>query len=766
MNKRFDRRMLNDEKAWESVIDSIRDIVFFKDLEGIYLGCNQSFCNYTGMTKEQIIGKTDYDLFDDDTAEFYRKQDCYMLDIGKARRNEEILIYPDGQEVVVDMCKSPLIGGDGQLIGLIGVGRDISECKRLLNRLEREQQMFDRGPVAVFLWKMKEGWPVEYVSDNVEEILGYKAAEFYQEGMQFASLIHYDDIERVKTEVNSHILSRSDNFEQSYRLLHKDGKYRWFHDYTIIEKNSHGEIDHIRGYIFDQTHIKEIETELETEKEKLASILEATDVITWEWNIVSGVIVYSGKVDFHDSLHPMLKKNMLYQDFVKRIHPEDFASLQEEVNRHFNNESRYFECEFRLKTMAGDWQWNMTRGKVVKRTQKDSPLLVYGTLSDIHMKKNAQDSLRQSEKLAAIGQLAGGVAHDFNNQLMIISGYMDVIHQDQLSCTEQEYFKKIDTVVRRSKHLIKQLLLFSKESKFQTKCVMMNTMLKDIISLLEHTLDKSIHIEWICRIDEIYSEIDTGLVENALINLCLNARDSMPKGGKLKIVLDRVVLEKELKTLTMTLNPGNYATISVIDSGLGMDNQTIQHIFEPFFTTKENGTGVGLSTVYGTMNLHCGGITVESTLEEGSCFTLYFWEADPQLQTEELEFLEVNKGKRELKLMVVDDEPLICDILTTYLTENGFEVHGFHHPKEALDFFESYHPDIDLAILDVVMPEMSGYELLDKMNRIKPDLSVVFLSGYSEENKMPGHVVNNVKAYLEKPLRLKEILSRIESIIE
>ncbi|MBN2222756.1 MAG: PAS domain-containing protein [Vallitaleaceae bacterium] len=766
MSKRFDRRMLQDEKAWESVIDSIRDIVFFKDLEGVYMGCNQSFCDYTGLTKEQIIGKSDYDLFDEETAEFYRKQDCYMMEIGKARRNEELLIYPDGQEYVVDMCKSPLIGGDGRIIGLIGVGRDISECKKLLGHIERERQMFDRGPVAVFLWKVEDGWPVEYVSDNVEEILGYKADDFYVEGVNFASFIHYEDVTRVENEVRYNFYNKVDHFEQSYRLLHKDGKYRWFHDYTVFEKNSEGEIEHIRGYIFDQTRIKEMETELETEKERLASILEATDVVTWEWNMVSGVIEYSGKVNFQDTVHTMQKKHILYQDFIKRIHVDDFILVEEEVSRHFKSENRYFECEFRLKSINGDWQWYVTRGKVVKKTQKDTPLLLYGTLSDIHSKKNAQESVRQSEKLAAIGQLAGGVAHDFNNQLMIISGYLDVFHQEKLSELEQEYFKKIDTVVLRSKHLIKQLLLFSKESKFQTRCVSLGELIKDLVSLMEHTLDKNIIIEWSNLNNEVYGEIDPGLVENALINLCLNARDAMSKGGKLKIELDSMVLEKEMKTMTAILPKGSYATISVTDTGYGMNEDTLKHIFEPFFTTKENGTGVGLSTVYGTMNLHQGGIIVHSKPQEGTCFKLYFPEAKQETNEVEEEMLQTKGNKKELSIIVVDDEPLICDILTTYLRENGIRVKGFENPKEALAYFEIHHEQIDLAILDVLMPEMSGYELLDKMSKIKSDQSIVFLSGYSEEDHMPQHLIKNVKAHLEKPLRLKELLRHIEGIID
>ncbi|MBC7960272.1 MAG: PAS domain-containing protein, partial [Vallitaleaceae bacterium] len=609
----------------------------------------------------------------------------------------------------------------------------------------------------VFIWLPKEGWPIEYVSKNIHELMGYPSAMFYSEKFKFEQLIHPDDLSRVKQEVERFRNLDVSSYEQSYRLMHSNGTYQWYYDFTVPEKDDKGVVTRLRGYIFNQTRLKQIEMDLEKERLRLQNILDGTQVGTWEWEIQTGKLMINERwaelIGYTlEELEPIS-----IQTWERFAHPEDLEKSYALIAQHTKGEIDHYEIECRMRHKSGEWIWIIDRGKIVQWDENKNPMLMCGFHVDITKKKLSEEVLRQTEKLSAFGQLAGGVAHDFNNQLMIISSYIDLLSALDLSDLALNYIDKIATVSLRSSHLVKQLLAFSKKGKYDEKLTDMALLIQNTMNILRHTLDKNINISTTILNKNIKCMVDASLIENALINICINSRDAMPRGGQLDVLLERVHISRPQKTAISDLIPGTYMRLQISDTGCGIDEATIPHIFEPFYTTKDAGTGMGLSAVFGTIRRHKGGVNVMSVVELGTTFEIYLPVSELEAEIPS-EVKNISEGTKEkYQLMVVDDESLICDVLHTFLSGLGYQVAAFSDTREALSYYKEHQQRVDLVILDVVMPHMNGYELLECMLQENPNLQAIYLSGYSEDYKRSQKLAQNVCAFIEKPVKLRDL---------
>lgn len=760
-------QIFNDQESKiNCVFESIQDYLFIKDKNFIYVGCNQAFINSIGRkTKKEVIGKTDFDLLSQEEAQKVRAYDEKLLQTGVEKRIEDWFTQPEGSRILANTAISPLRGLSHQIIGIIGTGHDTTSVRKISQQIETERELFNSGPVAVFVWQPEEGWPVEYVSKNIYEILGYASSEFNKEGFNFEQLVHPEDLQRVKDEVRLLFKQGVDHLEQSYRLLHKDGFYQWFYDFTVTERDEKGNVIRLRGYIFNQSRLKKVEMSLAKERVRLKNILEGTNVGTWEWHIQTQELVINER--WAEIIGYTLEElgPITIQTWERFTHPEDLKKSYDLISKHMAGEINLYEMECRMLHKNGEWVWIADSGKVVEWDDKHQPLLMSGTHIDITKKRQAEEILRHKEKLSAIGQLAGGIAHDFNNQLMIISSYADLLSQLNLGDIAHGYIERIVSVTNRSSHLIKQLLAFSKKGKYEVRIVNMATLIKDVAVLLRYSFDKSIEIETHIVNIELNCMIDPSLIESALINIFLNAKDAMPKGGKIQITLDKVRIERKKKTAISDLVPGEYLLLKISDTGVGIEEHILPHIFEPFFTTKGAGTGMGLSAVFGTIRRHLGGIDIVSARNVGTTFSIYL----PLTQEQPIEVSEIKSVDRgndyNYTLLVVDDEILISEVLRTYMSEIGYRVVAFNDSREAFNYYVDQHTHINLVILDVLMPYLNGYELFEKMLEVNSEIQVVYLSGYSADFQKIHPLTTNVRAFLEKPVKLKDLEKVIYNIL-
>ncbi len=388
--------------------------------------------------------------------------------------------------------------------------------------------------------------------------------------------------------------------------------------------------------------------------------------------------------------------------------------------------------------------------------------LVQGIVRDVSEKKRLEARLRQSEKMQAIGQLAGGVAHDFNNRLVSILGFAQLIGEECQDPQLEDYAERIVKASKRAKHLTSQLLAFARRGDYRFEPVDMHAIIDEVILFLEHSLDKRITVERDLGAPAPFVKGDPAQLQNALLNLALNARDAMHEGGTLRFATEKVTLDAAYcRKLPYEVSPGAYLEIRVADTGVGMDEQTRARIFEPFFTTKKHGysAGMGLAAVYGTVKHHAGAIEVESEPGRGATFQILLPLADAGPVKAEAP-AELVRTEEHARILVIDDEQDVLDVAGKAFEKAGYEVVCFREGAEAVAYFRKQPGAVALVLLDMVMPEMDGQRVFEELRAIDPDARVLLSSGYSVEREARGLLEQGALGFVQKPFEVTE-LSRL-----
>jgi PAS domain S-box-containing protein len=388
---------------------------------------------------------------------------------------------------------------------------------------------------------------------------------------------------------------------------------------------------------------------------------------------------------------------------------------------------------------------------------------------DITSQKRAEGQLRQAQKMEAIGRLAGGVAHDFNNVLAIINACREFL-RDRIDSTADAslYVDNIKKATERGALLTKQLLAFSRTSAVQPRILDLNERLKDITKLLRPLMGDDVEILVASKSPTAIVEADPGQLDQIVVNLAVNARDAMPRGGKFILETGAVRFDEAFADQRQTMPAGKYVQLTASDTGIGMDEATISRIFEPFFTTKEvgKGTGLGLATVYGIVKQSGGHILVYSEPGQGTTFKIYLPNADHKVGTGSKAEAETVSPKREgTTILLVEDDEIMRGLTRQLLQEHGYTVFEANDGKTALEWVQSHRGSIDLLLTDVVMRRMSGPELVDRLNATHPTLKVVYMSGYTGELMAERDVLKRGITLLEKPFTRTTLLNTIHTTL-
>ncbi|MBW2568977.1 MAG: response regulator [Deltaproteobacteria bacterium] len=390
------------------------------------------------------------------------------------------------------------------------------------------------------------------------------------------------------------------------------------------------------------------------------------------------------------------------------------------------------------------------------------------TFLDISERKKLEAQLLQAQKMEAVGTLAGGIAHDLNNILQVISGYAQLLmlKKDTNDCN-YDMLEAIGHSTRRAAELTTQLLTFSRKVKSKLRPVDLNHEVSQVSKLLQRTIPKMISIETHLADDLKIINADPSQLEQIMMNLGVNAKDAMSDGGKLIFQTENVTLDEKYCN-AFEIRPGDYVLLSVLDTGFGMDRETIKHIFEPFYTTKRRGkgTGLGLSMVYGIVKNHGGHITCYSEPNQGSIFRIYF----PMLGAESTEQKAESKkeeivGGNETILMVDDDE-ILLNLGQDMLGEYGYTTVAAETGEKAVELYKAQKDQIDLVLLDISMPGMGGHKCLRELLKINPNARIVIATGYAVTGKVKELLDSGAKDYIGKPYQLKDLLKKLRGVLD
>jgi len=389
----------------------------------------------------------------------------------------------------------------------------------------------------------------------------------------------------------------------------------------------------------------------------------------------------------------------------------------------------------------------------------------YGIARDISERKRLESKLRHAQKMEAVGTLAGGIAHDFNNLLMGVQGYASLMLLEMES--DNPYFEKLKSVeqyVQRGAELTKQLLGFARGGKYDVKPIDVNGLLSRVARMFGRT-KKEVTIHEQYEQDVWTVDADAGQIEQVLLNLFLNASHAMPGGGDLILETENVVLG-ESTVSPFSLEPGNYVKISVTDNGVGMDEATQRRIFEPFFTTNEmgHGTGLGLASAYGIIKNHNGIIDVESKKGEGTTFRFYLPASMKEVAREGADQTQIMRGPETV--LLVDDENMIIEVGQEILKALGYEVVPARSGEEAVHLYGESKEEIDIVVLDMVMPGMGGGETFDRLKQINPKVKVLLSSGYSIDGMATDILERGCNQFIQKPFNIKELSQKLREVLD
>jgi two-component system cell cycle sensor histidine kinase/response regulator CckA len=453
--------------------------------------------------------------------------------------------------------------------------------------------------------------------------------------------------------------------------------------------------------------------------------------------------------------------------WYRMIHESDRASVSEQSGKVLSGEI-VPAIEHRILHKDGSIRW--VRNKSVPRYDKDGRLVAYdGLISDITEKKRIEEQLYQSQKMESIGRLAGGVAHDFNNYLTAIIGFSEILMRKfKPEDAQFKILQKISSSAMKAAEVTRQLLTFSRKQIIEPRVLNLNDCIGDVRKMLERLIGEDVQLVTLLAPDIGSVRADPSQVEQIIINLAVNARDAMPQGGKLTIETANCGFDDETAAKYAGIPGGRYVLLSISDTGTGIPDGTIPFIFEPFFTTKEKdrGTGLGLSTVYGIVEQHKGKVVVASEEGKGSTFTICLPRVDEKVKETEADPDVKTLPSGSETILVVEDEEVVREYAVQTLQMQGYTVIEAADGRDALSLCSSRERPVDLVMTDVVMPNMSGRELIEQLRAVWKDCKILCMSGYTEDFIGSRWFPSEDVSFIKKPFNTLTLLNKVREVLD
>jgi PAS domain S-box-containing protein len=669
------------------------------------------------------------------------------------------------------------------------------------------------GDAAIYRINFDSG-EYDYMGNGIKDITGYDPSEFT---LSFWEKIVIEEertgdltglsLDEVYQRVRN---GKIDRWVVDIKIRTKTGEIAWIRDMTTALRDQLGNCYEFFGIIFDITDRKLAEQKLTRLSEELTIQKQVLEDRVWERtkDLIGANRDLVKEMGEHKKSLKALEEEKSYLDNLFDSAPEAILLIDENgivlrVNKEFTKIFGYTQDEavgqhiddliapeelreeaesFTKRTLESNkFSFESIRkrkdGKRIHVSVLISPTIIndrlvggYGIYRDITKHKEAEmekreleEQLQHSQKMEAIGLLAGGVAHDFNNMLAVISGFSEMI-KGKFADENQElkrYNNRIFEAAKSSADLISKLLAFARKGKYKIDEVNVNSVIKTVIGILEHSIDKRITIIQQLNAENAIVIGDDTQLENAVVNIAVNALDAMPAGGELKFTTDIVHLDnKYIKRHSSRITPGPCLQITIADTGTGISEDTMKKIFEPFFTTKEpgKGTGLGLASVFGTIKNHKGIINVTSKVGKGTTFIIHLPIAENPINGADDITEEIQKGSG--RVLIIDDEEPVRDIFTEMLIDLGYTTATCENGEEAVEYYKQHFYEIDLVVIDLMMPKLDGHDCFIELKKINPGIKAIVSSGYSADGGVSKILSEGALGFIQKPFEENE-LSRV-----
>jgi PAS domain S-box-containing protein len=648
--------------------------------------------------------------------------------------------------------------GKGRLLLTV---EDQTESERLRTAAEASERRLRElvQSIDAIVWEAEaRTHQFTFVSRRAEQILGYPVEQWLTEPDFWEKHLHPLDREQAVAASRKATAEGRDH-SLEYRLLAADGRQVWLHDTTHVVLDEEGHPIHLRGVAIDSTKEKLAQAEralLITAIEQSAEgvlITDAKGTIEYVNPAFSRVSGYS-RAEALGKNPRILKSGKQGEDYYKRLWTTIRGGQiwQEEITNR-RRDGAFYNEQMTI-TPVRDQRGEITHFIAIK--------------AEVTERKRLEQQLRQAQKMEAVGRLAGGVAHDFNNMLTIISGYSGLLLEHPATIEPlRGYVDEIRNASGRAASLTRQLLAFSRQQVLAPRVLDLNAVVSNIQKMLKRLIGEDIDLVTALGEGLWHIMADPGQLEQVLLNLAVNARDAMPDGGVVTIETTNVKMDTAAAKAHFPLKPGPYVLLTFSDTGIGMDAEIQARIFEPFFTTKETGkgTGLGLATVYGIVKQSGGYIWVYSDVGKGTTFKIYLPRTDLELDDSDPGRTRVETQRGTETLLLVEDEDSVRELVRNVLRESGYRVLEASRGAEALELSELFAGRIDLLVTDVVMPGMSGRELARRLVSSRPQIKVLYISGYADNAVWYPGGLDAGGAFLQKPFSPEALARKVREAL-
>jgi len=585
-----------------------------------------------------------------------------------------------------------------------------------------------------------------------EEVLGCSSEQFYFSAEERGQFLK--NLQREGSLVNSEL-----------RLRRKDGSSIWVVENVAATCDEQGGVTLIEGTMVDISAHKRAEDALRDSQERLFDIITSAMDAIITIDEKQQIIVFNKAAEdiFRCTAAEVIGKS------IDRFVPESLREIHQQHIRSFGQTGVSTRSIYSPRTLAAV-RSNGEEFPIeasISQVKTSSGRLYTVILRDISARKRTEEQLRQTQKMEAVGHLAGGIAHEFNNYLAIIMGYTELLERETVGNDSLRMsLAEIKGASQKVASLTRQLLAFSRKQVIELREVDLNATVWETHKLLRRLIPVSIDLIPKLQGDLGKVKADPAQVQQILINLVINARDSLPEGGQIVIETAEVELDEEYASRQLEVQPGPYVMLSVADTGIGMDKETLSHIFEPFFTTKEEGrgTGLGLSTTYGIVKQSGGHLTVASVPGRGSTFRIYL----PKL-SDSGDLPQVSKAQscrpRRQTVLVVEDESALRKLMTKVLEGAGFQVVEAKDGEQAVETCKSWAEPIDMVVSDLAMPKLNGLQLKEIVVGLRPTVKFLLISGYAEDVVEDPTILRTNTDFLEKPFLPDELVLKVRQLL-
>ncbi len=756
---------------WENIFQAIGNPTLILSPDHTILAANHAALHTIDREVRGVIGEKCYKLFHNLD---HPPEGCPLTQLVENDHMQKIETEMDvlGRTFLVS-C-TPIHNGDGHIKKVIHIATDITERKKTEKALkeseERYRDLFENANDLIQV--INPDKTIAYVNRAWRATLGYTKEDLGH--LRLSDIVH-PDCRKKCNNLFQRLISGEPISGVEVQLLTKDGRK------VVVEGNcncrmKNGKPVSTRGIFRDITQRREAEKALDRLRHQHELILNSVGEGIFGLDI-------NGKFTF---VNPAAMSMLGYQE------DEMIGSACGDILTHGEHAARRppgRECAIAATYMDAQthygynevfWRKDGTPFPVeyVSTPIKENGKLIGAVVSfrDITERKEAekenarmQAQLLQAQKMEAVGTLAAGVAHDFNNLLTAIQGYADIaLLRLKRSDNLYKNINCISTACAKAADLVRQLLLFSRKQPMDLQLVNVNEIVEGLLKMLDRIIGEDIKIE--VRLDPLAYNVkaDPGRLEQVIMNLSVNARDAMPEGGKITIRTDNISLDERYCAAIPDAKPGRYLRLTIQDTGIGMDHETMEHIFEPFFSTKNTGkgTGLGLSVVYGIVRQHHGWINVYSEPGHGSSFRIYLPAVSEQLQDKRKKKMAsvIARGNGE-SILIVEDEKLVREMAAGGLAQNGYRVYSANSIKEALELFDKQGHNFDLVFSDVVLPDGNGLHLADRLIKKNRGLKILMTSGYADEKSRWTIIKKRRFPFLQKPYSIPELLNTIHRVL-